>query len=1380
MADRSDYRRRRTGIQLWILILLLSGSVTNPSFAAESETDAKLYFEQITSIDGLSNNTVYDIAQDAEGFIWIATREGLNKYNGQDIITYYHNGIFTIPGNFVEQLLVSSQGKLIVGTTNGIAVYHKESDNFSALQFQGRSLGDANRIIEVASGNILISTAEGLFLVDAYFNIRKISDLVIRDLCEFRTDIIWGLYQDEIILMNREGEIIRRYMHDMESVGDFDLSSENIECIFKDSRGIIWLGTKRDGLGYYSHDSDRFYSLEFKHGVNPIEDNFIRAIDEDIMGRLWIGTESGLYIYNVETEEFTFYGQSFFPAEKGLNDKAIYSVFRSRDDMMWIGTYFGGVNYTTLFPRGFNRIYADGGQKALSGNAVSEIIETSDGRLWIATEDGGINIYDPANGKFNYLKHIPGNLNSLSSNNVHALEEDESGNIWIGTFIGGLHRYNRNTGTLESVELIPPLEEMEEDVYSKSLFTILIDSRKRIWVGSIEGLYMRESEKDDFKIWNPDFFRNNFIYQIEEDASGSLWVCTYDQGIFRIDPGMHVSNYRTGTNHDILSNRFVFCYVDTSNIIWFGTVEGGLVKYNSNTDSFRSYTEDQGLPNNTVYAIVKDDMGYLWLSTNRGLSRFDPLEETFVNYSENDGLVGNQFNFKSGMVTSDGIIYFGAVNGLTYFDPSKLRENNHIPEVHFTDLKISNNSVPVEEGGILSSHINLQDEVHLKYQDKVFTIDFIGLDYMAPDNVEYAYYLEGLEQQWNYVGNKRSATYTNLLPGKYLFHLKANNGDHNWPRNERTLAIHISPPFWISPWGFVLYAFVIISSTILIIRFYWVRHREKMNVRLATLEKQKNEEISQHRLNFFTYISHEFKTPLTLIIATLEHIMNYEELLPKFRNYGMLMRKNAMRLLFLINQLMDFRKIETDHAALNYNKGEIIGFIRSTFLTFKPLMQKLSIKYRFTSNVDSYIVYFDADKLEKIFTNLISNSCKSFKKPGTISMDVKIMERSHLAIPLPAQEKTGEMVISIDDDGPGLPPDKLEKIFEPFVTDSPAGPKGSGIGLSLVRSLVRYLNGQISVTCPPRGGTRVVIELPLVHNPSPELIRDSSFIESNTSLDLKNTSLFIDSEPDVVFDYQEDGSAKEYELLVVEDNRELASFLQHHYSGAFKVQCAADGAEALEKIKKVHPDIIISDILMPRMDGLTLCNAIKDSIETCHIPVILLTSRSNNESKIEGLYKGADAYVAKPFSLKELDLHVRNILQSRESLRKHFLRLDGLHESVGKLGNRDQMFIRKLMDTVHRHLDDGTFDVDKFCREVNISRTLMHMKLKKITGLSTTEFIKNLRLNEAKKMLMEGQLTVSEIAYRVGFNDPAYFSKSFKKQFGKIPSSVAGEGESSE
>jgi ligand-binding sensor domain-containing protein/signal transduction histidine kinase/DNA-binding response OmpR family regulator len=1329
-----------------------------------------LQFQNITSIEGLSNNTVFNITQDSEGFIWIATGEGLNKYDGQSTQTYYTGGINSIPGNLVMQVDVSSEGYLLVGTEKGVCYYRKETDDFHPILHNGNSLGYINQILKLSTNSIMIASRDGLFIIENDFHVRKINDLEFRDLSEYKRGVVWGVWHDEILLLNEDGEIIRRYTNEMVGSKGFTMSLNNVSCTFKDSRGTIWFGTRRNGIGYYQPETDEFISLQVQNRINLIEDNFVREINEDKDGRLWIGTESGLFIYDIEDQKFDFYGQSFDPSEGGLNDKAIYSIFRSRDDIMWVGTYFGGVNFSTSIKKGFRKVYADGGRSRLSGNAVSEIIETRNNKLWIGTEDGGISIYDPVTGDFQYIKHHPDDPHSLSSNNVHALEEDVDGNIWIGTFIGGLNKYDSGTGRIETIDLFP----LDSSII-QAVFSVFIDSKDRIWSGGIGGLFLKEAQGDRFNLFKPEFFRNNFIYHIAEDHEGNIWICTYNEGIYKCSTDLQITNYQTESNLDILSNRIVFFLPDSRNILWFGTVGGGLIRYDPIKQHFKSYSVKDGLPNNTVYAIVEDKQGLLWLSTNKGISVLDPQTEEIHNFTINDGLIGNQYNFKSGLLSSNGRIYFGAVNGMTYFNPKELENNNLPPVIHFTDFKVSNTSVDIGKDKMLSSHINYQESIDLKYRHNVFTIDYVALNYFSPGNIQFSCFLEGLENNWNYVGNKKSATYTNLSPGRYTFHLKAENSDGVSSIEERTISINIHPPFWMSGWGYILYAFVLISITFLLIRLYIVRQKEKLNVKLADLEKNKNKELSQHRLNFFTYISHEFKTPLTLIIATLEQMMSQEEISQKQNKYGTLMRKSAMRLLFLINQLMDFRKIETDHASIVLNKGEIVGFIKSSFEAFYPLMEKLSIKGEFSSNIDSYIVYFDPDKLEKILSNLISNSCKSMKESGTISVLVKIKELVHPANPSDSGEKTSDIVITIKDDGPGLSPSKLKQIFQPFYSDDISGIQSSGIGLSLVKSLVKYLNGHIDVRSSEKKGTKFTIQLPLIHNPSPNSVRDEIFVENNSSISVDGSMYQLDAEPVMGNQNYEDGGHREYELLIVEDNLELSSFLANHFSRIFRITTAFNGEEALEQISNSHPDLIISDIMMPVMNGYDLCYRVKETFETCHIPIILLTAKTGEEGRIEGLYKGADAYIGKPFNLRELDLQVRNIIKARESIRKNFASFDSLDEPVSQLCSKDQLFVEYLVKIVHNYLDDGQFDVDTFCQEVNVSRTLLHMKLKKITGLSTTEFIKSIRLNEAKKMLMEREYSVSEIAYRVGFNDPAYFSRSFKKKFNASPSSFGVE-----
>ena len=1352
--------KQRIYIKLLILELLAMFATSNLL------GNAQFQFEYLNSSNGLSHNTVFSIIQDKEGYMWIATREGLNRFDGTQVTTYYKENHPGLQSNKIHSLFLSSTGNLFIGHEKGVSFYDKYLNTFHPILYNDENIGAFPAFAEASEGNSFTFSPKGLFVINKDLHVQKVNSMRYFDIREYRSGVYWGVQSDQIVLINDDGEMIKAYNNESTNSSDFDFSLSNITQLYTDSKGVTWVGTMRSGLGYYFSEKDEFRLVQFSQNQNPIEANFIRAICEDQTGNLWIGTESGLYIYNPDKNETRFIGQGFNERNMNLNDKAIYTIYRSNENIMWLGTYFGGVNYALSFAKGFRNIYADVGIKSLAGNALSQIIEVSPGTFWIATEDGGITIYNSKNNSFRYIttENTPG----LKSNNVHALEMDPSGDIWIGTFLGGLHRYNSRTKTIQHIPLIHPNKGIAQMVYS-----IFIDSQKRIWVGAISGLYMKAPNATTFTLYAPETFQGNHVYDIYEDHTGRTWICTRHQGIYTIGTDARITNYRMNITEGIASDNIISIHQDSRKDIWFGTIEGGLVKYTYSSGTFRSFLQNNGLPNNTVYAIIEDQTGSLWLSTNRGISKFDPITEKTINYLEVDGIVNNQFNFKSGLLASDGMVLLGSVNGLTSFYPDKIQENRNRPILHLADFKLFNKSLPIGTENILPCHINYANSITLKNKLKVFTIDYLAIDYLSMGDITFAYYLEGFEEDWNYVGDQTNATYTNLYPGRYTFHLKAANSDGIWSNTTKTLQIHILPPIWLSVYGYTFYALLLLTGLILYRRYTIMRHKEKLNIELANIEKRNVEDLNQHRLKFFTYISHEFKTPLTLIIATLDHMLYFDDISPKFAKFGNSIRKNAMRLLFLINQLMDFRKIETDHASIRYNKGDIVQFLKSTFEIFYPLFAKKDIEARFKCDYESFICYFDPDKIEKIVTNILSNSYKNIHHDGIITLEAQIHHSQKGIMGSSnknAQKK--ELYIRIADNGPGLPKDKIQQIFEPFYSETKSNISSSGIGLALVKSMVKYLNGTLTVESDGRQGINFCIHLPIIEQIENTAEINNEFIEKNLNFSLENTIYDddIDFNSETVIVQQPNEST--HELLIVEDNKELLSFLSYHFSKYFKVKTAKNGIEALKKIALSHPDLIISDIMMPKLDGIELCKRLKDSFETSHIPIILLTAKSGEESKMEGLDFGADAYISKPFNIKELGLHVRNILKSRETLKKHLVKFGALNETVDTLNNKDQKFIEQLTSIIFKNLDNTQFDVDTFAREASVSRTLLHNKLKKITGLSTTEFIKTIKLNEAKKLLIQKEFTVSEIAYKVGFNDPAYFSRSFKSLFKVSPSEI--------
>ncbi|MEN8138502.1 MAG: two-component regulator propeller domain-containing protein [Bacteroidota bacterium] len=1333
-------------------------------FVTNVDAQESFSFKHITSIEGLSHNTVHDIVQDEKGYIWIATIEGLNRFDGNNIVTYYKESVkLNSFSNIILDLFIASDGKMYVGTSTGLNVYDKNSDSFESVKFNNNNLPWIKGINESSAG-VIVTTVDGLFLVKDNIANKQL-DGNFRAVFKHKNGNIWVAQGDDILLLDKNGKIISVHNNSTHKNG-IDFSKENVESIFIDSRGIVWLGTKRDGLAYYDAVIERFFKLEINSGVNKIEDNMIRAISEDSSGKLWVGTESGLYTYDVINQVFEYYGQNYDDLDNGLNDKAIYSIFRDKDNLMWIGTFFGGVNYTNPNAVGFNNINADGGRRKLSGNAVSSMIETSDGKIWIATENGGISILNRENNTFEYIRHNKNSGNTIKTNNVHALEEDRKGDIWIGTFLGGISRYDHKTKKIEQAVI----NKEEEDDYI-SVFSLEEDSKGRLWAASITGLFRKD--KDEFNKIYKESIGNIFLRHINEDSNGDIWVCSNFRGVYRLKNDTIISNYNLENTPELINNMFMYSFEDSEKIMWFGTQEGGLVSFDTKNDKFKVYTTEDGLPGNSIFTIEEDNKGFLWISTTKGLVRMNKESEIFEVYNKYDGLVGNQFNHSSCLKTSDDIMFFGTVNGVSYFDPNNIKHFKKGINLHFTDFKLFNKSVHVEDEGILSENIDKQKEITLSYADNVFTIDYLNINYTTAKKTSYAYYLEGFEKNWNYVANKTSATYTNLSPGEYTFKLKATNRVGDWTDGVRTIKIIVKPPFWLSIWGYLTYFLIIILILYAYIKFIEVRNKEKLSIQLTELDKKKNEEINAHRLNFFTYISHEFKTPLSIVIATIDEMLLDKSTSETLNQYGITIKKNAYRLLSLINQLMEFRKIETDHASLKSNKGDIVKYINSIVTSFEPLMEKRSVEVNVNKEVDSYESYFDGDKVEKIISNILSNSIKAFEGGGLIRINITVNELNN-ELTLSNNLKSKAFVsLTISDNGPGMSEEKLAKLFDPFYSDNTKNNLNSGIGLALVNSLVKLLDGKINVKSTVGSGTEFQLIIPLFMGS--DIVKEDDFIESvsdsNINLAINDLEKY-DTEKDVI----DDKENKKHEMLIVEDNKDLQRFLKRHYSKYYKVSVAYNGEEALIKVEKSQPDIIISDVMMPKMDGNQLTDTLKRAIETSHIPIILLTAKTGIESKLEGLSAGADAYVNKPFNLQELDLKVRNILKSIEGNRKKFVKFDTLDDSIDNLQNSEAQFVNKLTDIILENIDNSEFHINELCDAAAISRPHLHRKLKKTTGLSTTEFIRNVKLNEAKKLLASGSYRISEVAVKVGYSDSAYFSKSFKKVFEKSPSEFLKEG----
>jgi signal transduction histidine kinase/ligand-binding sensor domain-containing protein/AraC-like DNA-binding protein len=1315
-------------------------------------------FYHRTALDGLSHNTVFDITQDTEGFIWIATGEGLSRYDSYGFHQYYSDdGVTSIPSNEVRALFVSSSGLLYVGTSTGLAVYNHEADAFTHILFQNNHIGLVRQIIETSSGKILVAVLNN-YVFEFDENSLTLKPFPMLDnmlgIEEDNQGNLWGYRRFRLFQFDPNGNLLNTFFVDRNGLPNYIPTA--ISALHVTTDGQIMIGTYGDGPLLYVPENDTFIQCFLKTKETPHPMLFVRDIIEDQYGHFWIGTENGLFIYNMNDGTYEHFKQSFDPFINSINDNAIYKVFRSRENIMWLGTYFGGINYHKPFDTGFRNIRPSVHPGGLKGKALSEIITGPDGNLWIATEDAGIAIFDRAQGTFNHILNESDDFSLSGSNNVHSLTVDRNGKVWAGNFLRGVSVIDPKTSKSKNYRVNPG---DPTSLINSFVFSIFYDSDNVIWIGTMNGIDHFDEKNEHFIRFRHDIFQNVFIYDIFEDSERQIWICSNGSGIYRYnkDTG-DVDHFHSKSDIGLSSDLIVSHQIDSQGRIWFGSRDAGLFVFNEEDTTFSNINMSDGLPNNCIYGILEDNNNNLWLSSNKGITKYNYESGDIQNFTVTHGLVGKQFNYKSAYKTDDGWMYFGAVNGLCYFHPNKLLSNNFKPELHFINFRLFNEIVCPSKESVLSKNINHTEKIVLKHNQNVFSFDFIAINYYSESENNFHYYMQGIENDWNFVGNSRTANYTGLPPGNYIFRAKATNIDNVPSELYRSIEIIILPPFWKTNLAYVIYLIIIFGIFYLTFRILEIRQKDRIELQIEKIERENAIALHQHKLNFFTYISHELKTPLTLIIASVDSLLSNEGISDEINKKIIAVKQNAIKLKFLIRQLLEFRKIESDHAVVKNQRFDVVEYLKDAFQAYIPLFDKKSITASFTSSVEELFISFDPDKLEKIVTNLLSNAFKYTPEKGSIELNFKTPEDSSQKI----------MTIFVKDTGIGIPADRIGRVFDLFYKEEKSNPEldGTGIGLAFTKSLIKLLNGHISVESEPGKGSTFRVELPYLEVEKTEI--DSSIPVLSKRDVLTNDLLTVLPENGITTTTTQ--VVKDYEILFVEDNKDLLGFLSEHFKKTYKVVIAENGIKALDYLKNNTPDLVVTDVMMPEMDGIELCKEIKTNFNTCHIPVFMLSAKSSVEARLEGLGVGADAYIPKPFLLSEIELQIRNVLNSKMNLKKHFLQF-GNFDIKNTLNNRDQQFVEKVVEFIHENMDNQDLDVGYIVSEMGISRTLLHTKLKQILDLCTTEVINMVRLKEAKKLLHNNEeLTVSEIAYRVGFNDPNYFSRTFKKFFRSSPS----------
>ncbi len=1318
--------------------------------------------------------------------MWFGTFNGLNRFNGYDFEVFQHhiNDDRSINHSFISALFEDHNGYLWIGTSDGLNRYDPETNRFKSYRHHDNepesiSNNQIESIYEDSKNRLWIGTRNGgLELYDPESesfihhknDAKSVSTDFIRVLFEDSDENLWiAHWNGSIDIYNENHGTFNRLYIDGEK-----LTNSRITAIVETPDKNIWVGTQGDGLyklRYKNGNAERIrHYLSASQSQNGISSDIILCLMVDRQNKLWIGTEdNGLNILDTKTNTFQYCKHDPFN-HASLNHNSIWSIYEDRTGNIWIGTYANGINLLTGGKSYFQHYkHLPGNNNSLSQNMANSFLEHRNDKLWIATDGGGINLLDRKNEQF---IHYNSKNSNIGTDVIVCLFEDSRERFWIGTWADGLYQFNRQT------KQFTQYTKEDNGLGSNNILDIYEASEGGLWLCTFwGGLTYFNPQNQYVEVYNTENsgLNDNDTRVIIEDVNGNLWIGT-DVGLDFFDLRTKLfTNYTHNENDEnSLSKGFVHVILEASDsTIWVGTT-GGLDKFDRKTNSFVHYTTEHGLPNDEIKCIIEDENGILWLSTNKGISRFDFRAETFKNYDVSDGLQGNEFSPRSGYKTANGEIIFGGNNGFNIFQPENLKNNTYIPPVIFTSFKIFNKPVPIGiENSPLKKHISETQNLTLSYKHSVFSFDFVALNFISPEKNQYAYMMEGFETHWNYVGGTRVATYTNLDPGNYVFKVKASNNDGIWNEKGAAIKITIEPPFWKTWWAYLIEFLLAIALTYFVMNYFISRQRLRNALKIEHFELQKMYELDQMKTQFFTNISHEFHSPLTLILSPLEKIVASSSVNDGIKASLRLIYRNAKRLQRMTNQLKDFQKIETGDLRLKLSRGNIMRFIREIVNSFQDYALDHEIRFHYKAEPETIIAWFDPDKLDKIIYNLLSNAFKFTPDGGEISVAANVISSAKATkSDSPIDKAARSIEISVHDSGIGVPEDKIEHIFERFyhVKDyNGFHYEGSGVGLAFVYELIKLYQGEIFVSSKEGQGAKFTVQIPL----------DEQYLEENQlvsefNIDPIDYSTIRDI-PTAEIDNS--GSSKHKQprkdfpiILIVEDDKEIRDYIEKALEAKYRIFIATNGQEGFKKAVKIIPDLIISDIKMPKISGIQLCNQLKGDEKTSHIPIVLLTAYSSRENIIEGLSRGADAYLTKPFSIDVLNAHIINLLASRSKLREKFSREILLGPKKIAITDIDEKFLQRVIETIEKHISDNKFNADVLSKKVCMSRMQLYRKVRNLTDQTVHELIRSIRLKRAVQLLEEKRMTITEVAYEVGFNDLTYFARCFRKQYNKLPS----------
>lgn len=1306
------------------------GTVICLLFLSTTIFSQEYYFKHYKVENGMSNNSVLASIQDQDGFLWFGTKDGLNRFDGYHFKTFRSgsNPRTSLGINYIQSLH-EFKNYIWVGTDKGLYSYDKKLDRFT---FINEAINNRINAIDNDLKNNLWFISIGTVIkynVDTkqtnMFDGRN--SFYATSITSDKNGTIWASSFDNLY----------RYSEATQSFEEIvKVPNITISAIYALDTNTIVIGTRDHGVYEYDTKSKKTSPL-INGSQKPI---FVRQFKKNNKNELWIASESGVSIYNLINKTIKNLRKN--PSDPyAISDNAAYCITIDKENGVWIGTYFGGANYHQKQYDQFKKYFPRKSENAIVGSAVREIHKDNEGNLWIGTEDAGINKFNLQTKKFvNFQPN--GTKSGLSFYNIHAVLP-RGDKVWIGTFEHGLDVMDASTG-----KVIKHYDQASSNLNSNFIVTFFETPEKKLYVVTSYGIYLYDGKNDDFKVC--DYFSETTHYScMFKDKNGNLWAGSYRDGLFFYDLK---TKEKVVYRHDLKNNKSISndfinsIFQDQQNNLWIAT-ENGLNVFDFQKKEFKKYTTKDGFPSNVIYSILEDVNHNLCITTSKGLVKFNYKTKSVKIFTTANGLLSDQFNYNSAFKDTNGDMYFGNLNGMISFNPKNFITNKYNPPIFITGLQINNQDVVVnEEDSPLDESISYIKKITLKNHQSNFNIDFASLSYTAPELTQYWYKLDGINDDWIYLNKNNKVFFTELPSGSYKFRVKSLSSNDIWSK-EAVIGITILPPFYASNYAFFCYLLLIAGSLYWLLRRYHQMNIKENNRKISALNNEKEKEIYQAKIEFFTNVAHEIRTPLTLIKSPLESLLKRTYQSPEILPNLSIMEKNTTRLLNLVNELLDFRKTEMEGLGLTFVETNISILVRNLQLEFAPLIEERKIQFKLELGEKNIYAFVDEEAIRKILSNLLSNAIK--------------YANSEVIITMFRDENSLEFIVK--NDGNLIPKSLKNKIFEPFFRIVGSETQtGTGIGLSLAHSLTELHKGTLKLEFSDDTMNTFVLQLPL-HQES----------EFNLYKDISETDLKENHE-----EFENEIIAKNIktQILVVEDNLELLNFMSKELGKEYKVFKATNGEEALKVIHNEIIHIVISDITMPIIDGIELCNRIKSNIESSHIPVILLTALSAVQSRIKGLESGADAYIAKPFSMDFILLQIDNLLSNRRHVMEYYASSPLSHLKTVAHNKVDEEFIKKLDEIIDQNMEDTNLSVESLADILHMSRSTLYRKIKDISNLSPNELINNARLKKAAELLLSGKYKVYEISEIVGYNSQSSFSRNFQKSFSMSPSEFINNG----